>query len=160
MPPFAADSWVKEAMNSIVEAAEACFAKDLTRAVRKSRKLVGLGWGLTPSGDDFLGGLLFAAHVLQKIYPQHIQSDRKIIKDSIKSAHEQTNPISHALLSDLALGRGPEPLHDLVNALIMDKDPETVMTRVIRLIEIGSTSGWDMLSGLMTGMLLIEDRVN
>jgi hypothetical protein len=160
IPPLAPDSLVKEALNPIIEAAEACLARDLPGAVRKSWELVGLGGGLTPSGDDFLGGLLFAAHALHESYPGRFHWDPESILYSIKQAREQTNPISHVLLSDLALGHGPEPLHEVIAALITGRNRETVMNRVIRLTGIGSTSGWDMLTGLMTGMLLLEGGMN
>jgi len=160
IPPVAPDFMLGEALDSIIEAAEACLAKDLPRAVRTSRELVGLGAGLTPSGDDFLGGLLFTAHALQESYPQHVHWDRETLPDSIRQVREQTNSISHTLLTDLAFGYGPESLHDLVNAFIMGKEMETIMKHIIRMTEIGSTSGWDMLTGLMTGVLLMDGSTN
>ncbi len=82
------------------------------------------------------------------------------MNDLVAWAEKETNPISHALLSDLALGEGPEPLHDLFNAVVSGKDLKTIWTSLNRLIEIGSTSGWDMLTGFMTGLLTIEGTLN
>ena len=82
------------------------------------------------------------------------------MNDLITWAASRTNSISHALLSDLAFGQGPEPLHELFNALVSGKDLETVRTSLSRLIEIGSTSGWDMLTGFMTGLLMLESTLN
>jgi hypothetical protein len=144
--------------SGMMDVAQACLARDQTLAAQKARSLIGLGSGLTPSGDDFTGGLLFAFHILQKTYPEEFNGDREAITDLIEWAKEQTNPISHTILSDLAIGQGPEPLHGLVNELLKSGDLEASIAHVTRLIEIGSTSGCDMLAGFMTGMLLIEGR--
>ena len=146
---------MKSWTSGITEAANACLARDLTQVTQKARSLIGLGCGLTPSGDDFVGGLFFAFHILQKTYPEKFNGDREAITDLIEWAKEQTNPISHAILSDLALGQGPEPLHELANALVKGREIETAIAHIERLIEIGSTSGWDILTGFMTGMLLL-----
>jgi hypothetical protein len=42
----------------------------------------------------------------------------------------------------------------------MGSDLERVKVRIKRLTEMGSTSGWDMLAGLMTGMLLVKGKRN
>jgi hypothetical protein len=154
------DDRVNFGISGMMDAAEAFLAPDLTQTAQKARSLVGWGWGLTPSGDDFLGGLLFAIHVLENAYPEDFKRDRKAVADLMEWAKERTNPISHTLLSDLALGQGPEPLHELVNAIVMGTDLGNVMFNTNRLMEIGSTSGWEMLAGFMTGMHLIEGRRN
>jgi hypothetical protein len=153
--PFIPDHLVSCGASDMMDVAQACLARDQTLAAQKARNLVGLGWGLTPSGDDFVGGLLFAFHILQNTYPEDFNGDRDAITDLIEWAQKKTNPISYTVLSDLALGQGPEPLHELVNALVMGRDLETAIAHINRLIEIGSTSGWDILTGFMTGMLLL-----
>jgi len=72
-------------------------------------------------------------------------------------ARTQTHPISHAVLSDLALGHGPEPLHEVVTSLLNGQNLDHTMAGVTRLMEVGDTSGWDLLAGMLTGMLLIEN---
>ena len=54
----------------------------------------------------------------------------------------------------------PEPLHDVVNSLLTGQDSESLMARVTRLLKIGHTSGWDILAGVLTGMLLVKGRLN
>jgi hypothetical protein len=119
---------------------------------------VGLGQGLTPSGDDFLGGLLFAAHSLRTAYPEDFDWENEPIMGLIDWAHAQTHPISHAILSDLALGHGPEPLHEVFTSLLKGQNLDHTMAGVTRLIKIGATSGWDILAGMLTGMLLIAGK--
>jgi hypothetical protein len=130
----------------------------MKQVARIGRELVGLGPGLTPSGDDFLGGLLFTARSLKMVYPGDFHWEEQPIIDLINWARARTNSISHAILSDLALGHGPEPLHDLVNSLLQSEDVGDVMAGVTRLLRIGHSSGWDILAGVLTSLLLIMGR--
>jgi hypothetical protein len=139
----------------ISEIARACRVRDMTRAVKAGRALVGLGPGLTPSGDDFLGGLFFVAHHLQVTYREELDWNRQPIDNLVSWARTQTNPISHSILCDHAHGHAAEPLHDLVAAMLTGKDLDAILMDVRRLLEIGSTSGWDMFAGTMTGLLLL-----
>ena len=146
---------IKIALRPIRDIAHACRNRNIARALEAGRALVGLGPGLTPSGDDFLGGLLFTAHHLNAAFPGLIQSDQAQIADLLEWSRLRTNPISHTISFDHAQGQSVEPLHDLVAALLQGKESET--TRCARqLVGIGSTSGWDMLAGALTGMLLVE----
>jgi len=155
-----ADPLLIGARNPILNLAMACFNFDMTEVTRKGRELVGLGPGLTPSGDDFLGGLLFAAHSLKTAYPQEFNWGAELVADLIDWASTQTHPISHAILRDHAFGHGPEPLHDVVTSLLKGHDLGRAMEGVKRLLGIGDSSGWDILAGLLTGMLLVEGKVS
>jgi hypothetical protein len=148
-----------KARNSILDLATACLEFDTPEVTRKGRELVGLGPGLTPSGDDFLGGLLFAAHSLQTAYPQNFNWKEGPVMDLIDWAFTQTHLISHAILRDHALGHGPEPLHDVVASLLNGQDLSCTMEGVERLLRIGETSGWDILAGILTGMFLLEGKL-
>jgi hypothetical protein len=116
--------------------------------------LVGLGPGLTPSGDDFLGGLLFAAHHLRAAYPSAFEQAGDLLRDFLQEARLLTNRISHTILADLAHGHGPAPLHDLIDLLWQANPEPSWRDSAQHLIHIGHTSGWDMLAGMLTGMLL------
>jgi hypothetical protein len=153
---FVQDPLVTRVRSSILDLVRACLKKDMVQAAQVGREFVGLGPGLTPSGDDFLGGLLFAAHSLKTTYPEDVDWEEEPIMGLIDWAHPQTHPISHAVLKDNALGHGPEPLHELLASLLKNRNLDHAMAEVTRLIEIGDTSGWDILAGMVTGMLLIE----
>jgi hypothetical protein len=154
-----ADPLLAKARNSILDLATACFKFDMTEVTRRGRELVGLGPGLTPSGDDFLGGLLFAAHSLKTAYPQDFNWEEEPVMDLIDWASTQTHPISHAILRDHASGHGPEPLHDVVAWLLNGRDLVRTMGGVTRLLGIGDTSGWDIMAGMLTGMLFVEGKL-
>lgn len=145
---------VAQAMGPIIRLARACLRQDIAGVAREGRELVGLGAGLTPSGDDFLGGLLFAVHSLPAAYPEKFGWDERPITDLIAWSRAKTNRISHAILGDLALGHGPEPLHGLVVSILQGHDVDRLVVDVNRLLQIGHTSGWDLLAGTFTGLLL------
>ena len=154
-----ADPLLARAQDSIFALAAACFNLDMAKVARKGRELIGLGPGLTPSGDDFLGGLLFAAHWLREAYPQDFDWEQEPVMDLIDWASTQTHPISRAVLSDHACGHGPKPLHDVVASLLKGEDLDRTLEGTERLLEIGETSGWDILAGMLTGMLLVEGKL-
>jgi len=154
------DPLLARARNSILDLAMACLTFDMMEVAWRGRELVGLGPGLTPSGDDFLGGLLFAAHSLKTAYPQDFSWEEEPVIDLINWASTQTHPISHAILGDHAFGQGPEPLHDVVMSLLKGQDLGRTFKGARRLIEIGETSGWDILAGMLTGMLLVEGKLS
>jgi hypothetical protein len=133
----------------------ACVRCDLGGIAVHSRSLIGLGPGLTPSGDDFVGGLLFAVHCLSAAYPERFRWGGQSINTLIDWACTRTNLISAAILRDMAGGQGPEPLHRVLIALLNDGEPHRVLVAINRLIRIGHSSGWDMLAGALTGMLMV-----
>ena len=150
---------IAKVRSSIHGLMRACLKEDMVQIIQIGRELVGLGPGLTPSGDDFLGGLLFAAHSLRNAYPEDFAWEQEPVMDLIDWARTQTHPISHVVLCDLALGHGPEPLHEVVTSLLNGQNLDRTMAGVTRLIEIGDTSGWDILAGMVTGMFLIGGKL-
>lgn len=151
--PCAPASWVGRALAPIAGLVRACLSRNMVAVTERGRELIGLGPGLTPSGDDFLGGLLFVAHHLKAVYPSEFRWEEQPITALLDRAHAETNRISYTILSDLALGHGPEPLHHLVLCVLEDQEPDR-MPHVARLVKIGHTSGWDLLAGALAGMLL------
>lgn len=128
--------------------AGACERGDAAAAARTGEALLGLGPGLTPSGDDFVGGVLFARRL---VAPE----DRvwaAAAADLVERAHLRTHPISAALLADLAHAEGHEPLHDLIDALADGGAPDRVRRAVDRLAALGHSSGWDILTGVLVGL--------
>ena len=137
----------------IRELVAACRRRDMERIVKVGLDLVGLGPGLTPSGDDYLGGLLFTAHHLRTANPK----ENDVLHDFLHEARLLTSRISHTILSDLAHGHGPAPLHDLINLLLQGIAGQPLRGSAQQLIRIGHTSGWDMLAGAITGLLLRDN---
>lgn len=112
-------------------------------------RVLGLGPGLTPSGDDFIGGIFFAlAHAPRAAWAARLPALRERIHRATVSA---TNPISAALLGDLMAGTSYRTLHDLLAA--WDDEDLATATHAAHAAhavqQIGAHSGADMLSGLL-----------
>jgi hypothetical protein len=120
--------------------------------------LVGLGPGLTPAGDDFMGGLLFVVHQLHRAHPGRVAWSLERRNRFLERARPATNLISYTLLRDLAHGHGPAPMSELLWALLHDDDWAHLAVTAEKLTRIGNTSGWDMLAGVTTALSLVFTR--
>jgi len=149
LPEFA-DSILVFANPIVMEMASACLEHQPPRISNNMDALIGLGAGLTPSGDDFLGGLLFAIKNIQTVYPD-LNFDCAI---SIEPYGTQTNLISFTLLRDLASGYAVAPLHTIIDGLLSSQNLEHIYSSVSQLSQVGHSTGWDMLTGLLVGLLI------
>jgi hypothetical protein len=134
-----------------MDAVSACFRNQELDTLRLAGSLVGLGPGLTPSGDDFLGGFLFCLHGLNSLYgdPQFSYQDPPLAQFATR-----THPISLSLLRDLAAGHAVAPLHELFNSLLSGSSLEHTAFSTSQLLRLGHSTGWDLLTGLLTGLLV------
>jgi hypothetical protein len=130
--------------------AEACGRDDADAAADAASALLGLGAGLTPSGDDLVGGAFFARAALAAASGADGAAWRTAAARVRAAATDATNPISAALLGDLLEGHGWSALHDLVTALSADDDSRA-FTAARRLRSLGHSSGWDLLAGFIAG---------
>jgi hypothetical protein len=127
--------------------AAAGAAGDPAAAAQAARSLLGLGAGLTPSGDDYVGGVLFAWRLRDVGAPGR----KEAVTDIVAAAASLTHPISARLLADLAAGEGWAPLHDLV-ATLAAVDVGAALGAARGVTGLGHTSGWDLLAGALTGL--------
>jgi len=103
--------------------------------------LLGLGPGLTPSGDDFLGGMLIALHVCRE------KSAQKQLYTQVESLLDSTGPVSSAHLKAAALGEGSQSLHQVLNMLLEGNETQLELG-IDAINQIGHTSGWDAFAGV------------
>jgi len=130
--------------------ARACAADDAEGAVDAATALLGLGPGLTPSGDDYVGGAFFARTL---VAGADARARWACAAAAVRErARSRTHPISAALLGDLLDGRGWAPLHDLARALARGAPPATALAAAQGLVRLGHSSGWDLLAGLLGGI--------
>ena len=106
------------------------------------RGLIGLGPGLTPSGDDFLVGALALLDAIGE-RDAHAALARAIIDAAWRDA---TTPLSACFLRAAAAGHVGEALHRAVSSVITGD----VDAAVAAIEKIGHSSGWDMMAGIMT----------
>ena len=145
---------LKHKWSVLNEIIHAYIVNDFPKILRMAEDLIGIGEGLTPSGDDFIGGLLFSGFILREIYPQYLGFTPSDVELFLDKSRGQTNLISYTILKDLATGNAPETLHRFVNAVLTDQHPESIDYLGLELIRIGHSTGWDILTGVWMGMFL------
>jgi hypothetical protein len=111
--------------------------------------LAGLGPGLTPSGDDFLAGVLLALALAQERRPD--AALREIADEVVETAAPRTHEISAAYLRAARAGEVAERWLPLLAAL-GGSDTEAAATAARAVTDVGETSGADMLAGFLGGL--------
>ena len=127
---------------------------DMQKIYLGAANMAGLGVGLTPSGDDFLMGVIYA---LWAIFDQKDAArwSRKIAE----AASSRTNMLSGAMLQESANGYASEHWHVLVDVLC--KENVTDVTRVsMDILSLGHTSGADALTGFLLSIDCLSDHVS
>jgi len=124
-------------------------------AVATSREavqgLIGLGPGLTPSGDDFLIGALAA---LDAIGQRRVHAAlARAILDALPGL---TTPLSACFLRAAASGHVGERLHHAI-ALLVAHDVDAAIAIIAK---IGHSSGWDMTAGVLTTLRIAAGRAS
>ncbi len=118
--------------------------------------LIGLGYGLTPSGDDFVCGMLYAFCRYGSVV-----SDAKVYREMLSLAVEEhlsmTNEVSAMYLRCALDGGYFEVVEGVFDALSNADGIETEMLRyaVGRLISVGASSGSDILCGMLFAIYLL-----
>ena len=103
--------------------------------------LIGLGPGLTPSGDDYFGGMLIALRQFGR------ETQARGLWRWLAPRLPRTSAISGAHLSAAAAGEGHEALHACLAALCT---PRAQWASVLDALDrVGHCSGWDSLAGVV-----------
>jgi Protein of unknown function (DUF2877) len=121
--------------------------RDVPAIAGAAARLVGLGPGLTPSGDDFIAGYL-AALWSRAGFENGIDAMLQPLADLLAPLFLCTNAISRQMLSDAAQGRFAERLVDVTIAIAGASD---VVNATAHALASGHSSGADTLCGLLFG---------
>jgi len=117
---------------------------------KRVKRLIGFGEGLTPSGDDFLVGLIASLHFLSNLKLKHLLNK---IKRIVNLEKERTNFLSGKCLEYACQGRFPETILNLIEA-IFSGNREEVREAARRCLDFGATSGRDTILGVLEGLSL------
>jgi hypothetical protein len=120
---------------------------DAGAVVSALRALVGLGAGLTPAGDDFIVGYLAALWSRSRREPG-IAGLLCALAVPVGQLSLDTNAISRQMLLDALQGHFAERLTEVVRCVC---DGGDVARAAMRSLEIGHSSGADLLCGLLFG---------
>jgi hypothetical protein len=123
-----------------------------------AQNLAGLGLGLTPAGDDFLLGAIYAARII------HPREKAQSITGTIASAAiPRTSSLSATWMHAAARGLVGEAWFDFFDELKIPGLP-SIESSLHRLLSIGHTSGADALAGfigcLTQGMNRADAEIN
>ena len=103
--------------------------------------LIGLGPGLTPAGDDALGGAMIALRGLGRV-----EAADRLGAWCLSLAARRTSAIARAHLAAAAEGEGAAALHAVLATLASGDGPE--LARALPALgRLGHSSGWDALAG-------------
>ena len=110
-------------------------------------RIKGCGFGLTPSGDDFIAGMLSELYLKQKIFSMDISEIRKQIYETAQG----DNLISNTFLSLAFEGLFVERFKNFIHSLLYEGHEE-IFTKIQEVLNVGETSGADMLVGFIFSM--------
>jgi hypothetical protein len=128
----------------------AALRLDHQAALQSLSKLIGLGAGLTPAGDDFIIGWL-AGLMLMAGTPGELEF-LNVVNSGLLVLGNGTTPISRQHLRDAATGEFSELLSDVCFALASGAPAAELAETLSRQLAVGATSGADAAAGLMFAM--------
>lgn len=138
---------------------DALHLRDPVAAAGAGRELVGIGPGLTPSGDDVLAGLLATAAVLGRA---GVDTRSGPVLGAVRSAvldiaADRTTLLSASLLRDAVGGAMVSPAARLLLALLAPadrRDPSGTRAALADLLALGASSGRDLAEGMLLALRL------
>jgi hypothetical protein len=131
--------------------AAALTARDPGRAAQCAARLVGLGPGLTPSGDDVLVGVLTVLHGMAaeaRLTPLRESLIRAVRAEAVRTTDIGRNYLLHA-----SAGRFGEALADLASVLAAGRDPSMATEAVLA---EGAHSGADGALGMLAALAALH----
>jgi hypothetical protein len=116
------------------------------------RRLIGLGPGLTPSGDDFLVGYVAGLWCTASNHPSRMQF-LAAFNSELSETARNTNEISFVYLRSAAKGHVSEPIATLAQHLKQSSDVSSVRAATQAALQVGHTSGSAGVLGLLLGCI-------
>lgn len=116
-----------------------------TPAPRTANALIGMGPGLTPSGDDFVGGAMIALRAAGRV-----ELADRVAAWALGLARHRTSRISRAHLACAAAGEGHEALHDLLG--VIHREQQAIERAIAALARVGHSSGLDAAAGALLSL--------
>ena len=120
--------------------------QNMETCLEAASHLLGLGGGLTPSGDDWLAGFLLYQTRMQQTFAKQVPFLLKLGDKLLDLAYQKTTTISANRLSAAQRGWAEEPFLQVIDALFTGaKIPEEL---VALLTNFGHSSGVDTTLGI------------
>lgn len=135
--------FLKPRLHDLFAAVSAC---DDAAAIQAANKIAGCGMGLTPSSDDLLSGYFLTLRLL--LPRQDRAHTNEWMQCMAQAVAERTNRISATFLLQSGEGLANAAVYILLRVAGRLSEAETADRAIARILEIGSTSGADMLTGI------------
>ncbi|MBT3398536.1 MAG: DUF2877 domain-containing protein [Rhodospirillaceae bacterium] len=119
------------------------------------RSLLGIGPGLTPSGDDFATGFFLGLGFSARS-PRQQTFLRDLTRATLAQAHDSTD-VSRACFEHAAAGRFSTPLTTLVEGIATHAD--NLPARLADALAMGHSSGRDAAFGTLCGLAVTEPEL-
>jgi hypothetical protein len=119
-------------------------------------QLIGLGSGLTPSGDDLLVGYLSGLWCTVQNQSERMQFLARL-GETVLHLSSRTNDISRTYLYHAAQGQVSSRLSALAEAICYGEHPDRLREVAAAAFKIGHTSGMDSVTGLLIGLAAWRD---
>jgi len=124
----------------------ALAAGNLDGVLAAGKGLIGLGTGLTPSGDDFLAGIMVIFNMPAGPFGRRHRETAAAL-----AAGAETGTVSRAMLRHAARGRTRAGVVAMLEALT-DPSACDIAVAVRRVLDSGATSGTDLAAGIAAGL--------
>jgi Protein of unknown function (DUF2877) len=145
------------AMPNLRLLAQASWQQDNAGIKEAIRGLAGLGPGLTPSGDDVLGGFAAIMALLSPQLSADVRSRKYIASTIAEVAKTRTTILSAVLLGYASRGEVAEHIGGLLLALTLPiMATNAVLDATDHVLTFGASSGGDTLLGILLGLHTLE----
>ncbi|WP_055668894.1 DUF2877 domain-containing protein [Desnuesiella massiliensis] len=141
----------------LTKAANYLSEKDLGGGAKEICNLIGMGIGLTPSGDDFLVGVISVLHSINST-----KSEKSYVKEFYESLCAEilcnlskTTMVSRTYLQEAVCGNFSESFHNIYKAL-SEEDLEKLYEASLNMMAVGHSSGTDGLCGILWGFYQLD----
>lgn len=153
--PFADSNLLGCTFTSLVRLIRGAIIHDRSDTDVAIKGLIGLGPGLTPSGDDLLGGFMVALITTLKTSGIANSTHPRLTGDLAESisyyGFSNTTDISASLLEFAAKGLTSASVHRLIRKLLQRGSSDDTFQAALSVAEVGHSSGWDCLVGILLG---------
>jgi hypothetical protein len=133
------------------ERLDAQIAKDA------AQKMIGLGPGVTPSGDDVLIGFLAGLHSTAENEPERL-AFIQTFGESLSLLSKETNEISRTYLHHAIHGQFSSSMIALLDA-INNGAEEQLLAALKDAMRVGHSSGMDSVTGLLIGLYVWNRKI-
>jgi hypothetical protein len=147
-------SLITDSQSLISNLSSALVAANLSSAQKITSQLAGLGAGLTPAGDDFILGAIYAAWI---IHPLEIAS--ALAQEIANTAAPLTTSLSAAWLRSAGNGEAGIVWHEFFNALAAG-NISAIQLQMTKILSFGHTSGADALAGFVGSFTCWVEMLN